>query len=204
MSAERSSESGFSLLETLIAIAILASVMTALGPALNVTARTASRIHQEAQFQEDVRAAGRVFSDIVSQTLWLDKDDAAPPVAGDAAGMEVMTLDAASKSPVTLSLAIEREEKQRLTARFGGSDRLTGDRHVVLDNLSDARFQYMSVNGGRARWRDRWRETSPPALIRFAGVLHYGGQERAFAVEASPGGAAPLHCAFDPVSRQCR
>jgi len=204
MTVSDSSKNGFSLLETLIAITILAGLVMVLGPVLNVTARTASRVHQEAQFQEDIRVLSRVFNDIVSQALWLDKSDAAPPVLGNAMDMEITTLGADVNSPVMLSLAIEHEKKQRLTVRFAQSDMLTGERHDVLDNLSGARFQYLEVNDGAARWRDRWREASPPALIRFSGVLHSGDRERSFAVEASPGGVAPLHCAFDPISRECR
>lgn len=204
MSGSRSSQAGFSLLEILIAVAILAGLMAVLGPTLSIAARTASRIHQDAQYEENARAAGRFLNDVISQTVWLDKNSADAPVTGDARRVEIRTLDGDVKTPVMVDLAIEPGAPQTLTARFSGSGAIENERYVILSNISNARFQYMTRDANRTQWRDRWRESSAPALIRLTGTLRYGDEERAFSFEVSPGSRAPLHCAFDPISRQCR
>lgn len=208
MSGAGARQRGFSLPEILVAVAILAGLMAALGPMLGAAARVASRLHLEAQYEEDARIARRFLQDVFSQSVWLDKDSSEAPITGDARQLQVTTLDPLTKSPMRVSLTIDRDETQRLMARFTANSKDgppdTDERYVLLSNLSNARFAYMTRQGDGRRWRDRWDDPAPPALIRFSGALQYGSQTRDFAFEASPDGAAPLHCAFDRVSRQCR
>lgn len=204
MNVIASQQRGFSLVEVLVAIAILAGLMTALAPTLNITARTASRIHENAQFEEDTRTTGRFLRDVISQTIWLNKEGDEAPIAGEARRLQITTLDPEAKSPMTISLTIEQGQPQTLTAQFAKSDAIDDERYIILSNMSNARFQYLKLNEGNAQWRNRWHDSAPPALIRFTGNIRYGDEERAFVFEVPPKSAAPLHCAFDPVSRQCR
>lgn len=191
-------QAGFSLLEVLIAIAILAGVAMALGPAISAAARASSRIHQGAAIEEDLRSARQFFSDIIAQQLVLDS--AATAITSEGFDLKLTTLDPGDMSPVAVKLTITRETPSRLVATFGDTDSTNAQTYTLLSNISDARFEFLKG----AQWRGAWNEKTPPTLIRLTGVLGGARDDHAFIFEAAPQGSAPLHCQFDPVSRRCR
>ncbi len=200
MTLVRKPQAGFSLLEVLIAIAILAGIAMAMGPAISAAARASSRIHQSAASEEDLRSARQFFNDIIVQQVFLGGAYPEDVVAGDAFSMTLITLDPGDMSPVAVQLTITRETPATLVASFGNTDSENTETYTLLSNISDARFEFMKDNN----WRNVWRDAKPPALIRLTGILNGKGENRAFIFEAAPQGAAPLHCQFDPVSRRCR
>lgn len=202
-------QNGFSLLEVLMAVAILAGLAMAFGPMLSAASHASARIHHEAAAAEDARVAKRVLHDILTQTIQVDLGDGRPSVFGDARRLTVTTLDAETMTPVSIELTISQGETRQLIARVSplnaeGPGFEEKQSFVIMRDLAQARFQYLATENSPPRWRSRWRDEAPPALIRLSGANAVGAHEHAFLFEAAPKGVAPLVCAFDPVSRQCR
>ena len=197
--AERT-QTGFSLLEVLIAIAILAGVAMVLGPAISAAARASSRIHQGAAIEEDLRTARQFFNDIIQQEIILDGKSTGTVLTGEASSLTLTTLDPGNMSPVNVKLTLTNDAPGALVAKFTTAGNDEAQNYTLLSNVIGARFEFLE----NAQWREAWHDATPPALIRLTGMVALGKENRAFVFEAAPRGAAPLHCQFDPVSRRCR
>ena len=190
-------QDGFSLLEVLIAIAILAGVAMALGPAISAAARASARIHQQAAVEEDLRTARQFFRDMITQQLLVTP--AASAISGNRSTLSLTVLDPGDMAPAELKLTITNEAPARLIASFGDGETDNAVDYTLLANIKDAQFQFLA----NAQWRDSWSDTALPSLIRLR-FIHSDASADPISIEAAPHGQAPLICQFDPVSRRCR
>ena len=205
MSRRVHEQSGFTLLEALIAIALLAGIAMALLPALNAASKASTRIRQSAAFGEDIKTTNDFFRDIIEGALWIDGSPDTAAIAGGSKAVTITTIDATTMAPVIVKLTITPGPAAELTAQFAFSDdQETNKTHVLLSNLEGASFEYLSPDAVNGRWTSEWDEKQPPKLIRLKGAFQKNNEQQSFLFEASPIGSAPLHCQFDSVSRRCR
>ena len=193
---------GFSLLEALIAIAVLAGLAMTFAPSISAASLAAARIHHDAAFEEDLRAIRGFLRENISQTVRLSAAGGKTLITGSPEHLSLTVIDSHTMELMDIHIAIDRA--QSLTAHLVRHGAEAGRTYVLLPEVYDARFRYRANTDSAPGWRASWREEEPPALIRLSGALRYGNGEKRFAIETAPLGAAPLNCAFDPVSRQCR
>lgn len=194
---------GTTLLEALIAVALLAALSAALAPAVHAALRTSSAVVAKAEQRESARIAEDALARILSNAIVMD--NAAPDLRlkGDASSLDVVSLAGGSVAR-RFSLTIDR-------------GRLTGEIRPLLDHddgrqvteILPAQAKSFSYYGRRTpdaplAWSDRWDGALAPLLIRFEleNTTMAGISGRRFEFAVTSGG--PLHCQFDPVSRRCR
>lgn len=207
MSRTNKNARGFSVLEVLIAIAILAGIAMALAPAVGAAARASARIHEGAAARETLRTAGAFFRETVQQAISIGTDAPEYYFVGDATALQFPTVDAERADPVLIRFEIDGGSPQKLvvSGAWLGEEAGKPQTHVALDGIASGAFAFY---GGEekepASWRGEWNGALAPRLIRFSGVLKTARGDRPFSFEAAPASEALLNCRFDPVSRVCR
>lgn len=202
MNAQSESQRGLSVLEVLIAIAILAGMAMALAPAVSASSRAASRIHESAATREALRTAGAFFRETVEQGIAIGTEAEEYWFVGDERSLTFPSVDSASADPVLIRLEVKAST---LTASGPWLGELN-EAQPILDRLSTATFDYYGdqQDGSAPSWQPSWNAPNAPKLIRISGVLKGAREDRPFLFEAAPGSETFLNCRFDPVSRVCR
>lgn len=192
---------GATLLEALIAIALLAAVAAALAPALYGTAKTSARAQDWARKAEDSRVAHDLLSEAFRALIVYSEASEPRALAGDARTMTLTILPSADGAPKTVTLQVRKEvlsyaEQEDLTLP---RPRLPhkADADLPIPGLSG--FAYFGAEDREAApsWTTRWSAPKPPLLVRLE-------RKGAPPVDFEIGARGPLDCAFDPVSRTCR
>jgi len=200
MNGSHTSQRGFTLLEVLIAISLLAGIMMALGPAISAAAKAASRIHKSASLHETSRTLQMFFRDTVEQNIYLLDSSEMSSIQGNSTELFITTYDPdASKSQiVTLKITLPV-----LFAELSITPEADLQKIEVLDNLVNAKFEFLDSNNGAIIWKTEWDDKEPPKLVRFSGAINKQGVISEFSFEAAPTATSPFECQFDAVSRQC-
>jgi hypothetical protein len=202
MTARRQSQRGVTLLEALIAVALLAGIATLLAPAVYGALRASSAVIVIADANEQRRIVDDALTAIVSNAVVMSAADADTLMRGDDRSFETISL-AGSGVARRFVLSIEGGRLLgEITPLVGGDDETE---RVEIASEGALRFSYY----GRATedappvWSGRWRSDRPPSIIRFE--MSAGKSDEAnFIFDIGVAGSGPLHCEFDPVSRRCR
>ena len=202
MTGAKQRQRGVSLLEALIAVALLAGLASMLAPAVHSALKLSAGTLQQAEYRESSRIVHDALSQIVSNALLIDPGNEGLRMRGDASQLQIVSL-AGSSTARRFSLLIE-------------NGRLTGDIDTLLERdeanetteiLSEGALGFSYY--GRATpdaplgWTNRWSGAHPPALVRLQ-VRENNKPGVATSIEIPVTARGPLHCAFDPVSRRCR
>lgn len=199
--AHRTRQKGVTLLEALIAVALLAMLASMLAPALRSAIRASTGVVNEARLQEERRIAKDALTQILSNAVILESNDARL-FKGDNQSFRVASLAGG---------AIIRDFSFEVS---GG--RLIGEIRPLLDrnNAGDVveilqtgavgfSFYGRVSDDAPLAWSPRWDAPRPPLLVRFD-YRSEDPERTIHSLEFGVHAREPLHCAFDTVSRRCR
>lgn len=199
--ARRQKQRGVTLLEALIAVALLAMLSALLAPALSQGLRASRIVLEDASTKETGRVLENSFRQILSNAILMEsKTELA--LKGDAQSLQLASLAGGSIARhFTLEII-----NGRLTGDIApllGDE--TPDQSVEILQRGAVAFSYYGrVNDDAPlAWSSRWNAARPPLLVRIEARLDPDSQMTRgfeFPIQARE----LLHCAFDPVSRQCR
>jgi type II secretory pathway component PulJ len=196
----RRSEGGYTLMEALIASAILAGLAAVLAPAIHASVRAASRIARYGESAEEIRIADGVLSELFSAAVDPGISGARGAFSGDAENLSFFVLLDNQSGPQTVALRIDDGRLSYAPPPSAGS-KTESDEIVLLDDAMAFRYYGASNARESAEWRPDWTSSSPPLLVAIerGGA---GGSPPALTFRVSS--TAPIHCLFDQVSRKCR
>lgn len=194
----RAKERGHTLVEVLIAVTLLAAIAAALAPATFAAIRASGRIAANAAALEEMRVGRRALEEILASMIIPDADDV--PLQGTPDRLQASVLTSLTRGPEPAELKIRSGALIYVSLSNAAAP---AQDVVLLRNVASLRYYGRADNDAAPQWTDRWDEREPPSLIAVAFRDGEDGDARQpldFALSAS----APLQCAFDQVSRQCR
>jgi general secretion pathway protein J len=195
-------QKGVSLLEALIAVALLAGLAVLLTPALVGAMRASNSVLERAANREDNRIVEDALVQILDNSVVMDASDPDLRIGGDESLLRVISLAGAN-------------EARRFTLRIENGA-LTGAIAPLIDDGAPAQttqilgagaleFSYYGRQAEDAplNWSRKWDSASPPQIIRLeTAAKEEGGGNIIHEIHIAA--RSPLHCAFDTVSRRCR
>jgi len=198
---ESRNQSGFTLTEALIAVAILASMAVAMLPALRGAmmshARTVAVIHE----REAHVAVDEVLRDILLHAHSLPRADGQAGFSGTANSLQIVTQPPGFEGPLFANLTLENGN---LVINFSSIvGRYSFMRPVVLaEDLNETRLFYFGESENRTglEWRDNWDFSHPPRLVALDMSLDDGQIRR---LEMRVGGNGSFDCSFDSGLGRC-
>lgn len=189
---------GVTLIEALIAVALLAALVVTLSPAIASAVRVSTRLGAAATAAEDERSADDLLRGVFGSVVQFETD--APPyaLAGDGCQIILTILRAGEDVPETARLAIARDAVDVVLTPITAGRASAAGASARLRWAEALRFEYYGTASSDAppTWRSEWKAQTAPQLVRVVG--------RRGRAEFEVGGQIPIACAFDPISRRCR
>jgi general secretion pathway protein J len=203
----RMAATGFTLVEVMVALALMSVIMLALGAAMRTMAQSEQRIDQRLQRADEMRVATGFLSTVLGRVS-ARKMAGTPPAGatpfefagGTDAAMWVGVMPAryGAGGRYFFRLAAEGAGAQRaLVIRFapwrpgaGFPEWSAAESRVLVPSLGGLRFAYAEPEGGGS-WLPEWRDTERlPTRLRLS-LQTAGGDwpELVFALRAPPAGA---------------
>lgn len=202
----RAQQAGYSLIEALIAVAILAAIAGALAPITHAAIRAAARISAGAEAAEEARVGQSALLELFASMIVPGGVENGEAFIGTRHSMKLFVLIDQEAGPSPIELRINKG------SLYYAPPPIAGDRHaqhdivgavLLAEDVDSFRYFGPSPETGEDEWRSDWREDAPPSLVEIAYIKKRDDENRAAQSFALPS-RAPLHCAFDQVSRQCR
>jgi general secretion pathway protein J len=211
-------ESGFTLVETLIAITIFSLLSLLVVSALQFGLKAWSRSNDISQRLDEVSHAENFLRQLIANANphfvpqpggrgYVDFEGgptslrfiAEPPASLDRAGPLIVTLQVAQQNGRTDLIISARPE----LAKDEGSQVLT--RRALLENVPETAFSYFGSksSGENAQWHQEWmRQTRPPDLVRI--TFTAAEADRSPTIIVRPRIDVDVSCTFDTLTRGCR
>ena len=216
MSKARKQAGGFTLIEVLVCLALMAMIATILITSLQIGGHTWQRVTRTSNSSDDIAQAQRFLRQRLGSLYPYER------TAGGVSQPALLVSDGASvefsaPSPDSMRLGMRRYriavDSQALTvhsrldgggAAFGLS--LDGDAEPLLASVAGMVVQFLiKPEAGPPRWVDRWIDSSHlPLLIRIDVSFADKDSRRWPPLFVEPRVNTPATCAFDVVSRRCR
>jgi prepilin-type N-terminal cleavage/methylation domain-containing protein len=209
---------GFTLIEILVALALMAMIATILITSLQIGGHTWQRVMRAASSTEDIEQA-QEFLRIRLSSLYPD-DRAAPDITGPrflvSNGESLEFSGAAPESSADGSLryqiAVSREsgalEVRSRVDRIDNSDSsaFTFAAERLVSHVASMSVQFwLKPDETPGRWVDRWNDARQiPRLIRIDVAFGPEDNRRWPSLYVEPRIDTPANCVFDVVSRRCR
>ena len=195
----RHSQTGLTLTEMLISIAILAMVMTAITPLLKSANESARRIEATAKTSEAYRSNYAILSTLFSNIIHFEKLEGLEQKIKGSSREFTFTSLGANTLPAEVKLSVNTD-KNALTVSIKESE--TEYQFSMFENFEKLQLSYYGTTSLREedKWQQTWESRKPPKLLRFSA----SSQENIMSFDFSLGGQSPLVCEHDPVSRICR
>lgn len=201
---EARSQAGYSLVEALIAVAILAGIAGALAPVTYTAIRAAGRINSLADDAETRRVGANALSGVFGAFINTGSNDEAAAFTGEPNKIDLNILADQERGPQMVQLRIV-DKRLLLTPPIDAAEKQNGAKRaevVIADNALSFRYFGAIASDAEPSWHARWKEKAPPLLIELS--FRNDGDVSAKSQSFVLANRAPLHCAFDQVSRQCR
>jgi type II secretory pathway pseudopilin PulG len=192
----RSSESGHTLLEALIATAIVASIAAVLAPALYASVRAAARQSEVRQAGDEIRAARSALDEIFAAILTTDARVEDGRFFAKENEVEATILLSLAGAPQRIRLRIDHGELSLVPLDHGGAIEAAS----IMSGAKRFRFYGRTDPQSGQAWRSSWDAPTPPELVGLE-----LSEESKFKMLTFPvRNRAPLVCEFDQVTRRCR
>jgi len=197
---------GFTLLELLVAVAVLGLLSLSIARGLSLGSGAWSRAHTRTSQAERLRDATRLLRQLVAGAIPAfansAPDDRTIAFAGTQDELHFITrLPPAAGTPATVAARLFVEDSNLILAwrldlpRSDGPGLLPEDRRIIAQNIAALKFAYA---GASAPWQDQWLgQTALPSLISIAiaGWPPLVAETRATATSA---------CLYDASDIECR
>lgn len=193
-------QQGYSLIEVLIATAILASVAAVTAPAIHAAVKASVKISVYSENAENARVA----QDALARLFAAGVTPGAPGTPGSFSGsgrkMSFAALFDLGTGPQTIVLSI-RDSALIYKPPADGDAATPSGEILLLEKVRGFRYFGPDRTGRRSQWRREWISPTPPKLIEIDRTETDGAfRSLTFPFNAS----TPIHCVFDQVSRKCR
>lgn len=207
-------QSGYSLVELLVVLALLGLIAIAINGGVRFGARVWERTESEVEGGELARGGQALLRDVLSRIYPHEPDPNAPSepaaftgekdrmefraVASSAfggAGLARMSL-AATRDRNTMSLSITHAPERGPAAEENG---------VLLSGARDISFAYARIADGAIVWNESWAgQPGVPVLIRVRVLFAPGAPGKWPDLIVRPRIDKDAACIYDPVSFGCR
>jgi general secretion pathway protein J len=207
---------GFTLIEILVALALMGMIAIILITSLQIGGHTWQRVMRGASSTEDVAQAQEILRLRLSS---LYPDDGVAGESGHPAFLmsNGTSLEFAGAAPTATADGIWRYQIS-LSAMSGALEiRSWPDKNGRLDHLRDSKPEallprvasmavqfFLKPETGPGRWVDRWDSRRIPQLIRIDVAFAPNDKRRWPPLYIEPRVDTPANCVFDVVSRRCR
>jgi general secretion pathway protein J len=207
---------GFTLIEMLVALALMGMIAVILITSLQLGGHTWQRVMRAAESTEDIaqaqeilrlrlstlypgdRAAGDISQPafLISNGTSLEFSGAAPDATAD--GILRYKIDVSGSSG---ALEIRTWSDQPAHLDNGSHSRA----ETLLPRVAALAIQFwLKSETTPGRWVDRWESNKPPQLIRIDVAFTSNDKRRWPPLYIEPRVDTPADCVFDVVSRRCR
>ncbi|NOX95414.1 MAG: hypothetical protein GXP04_10090 [Alphaproteobacteria bacterium] len=193
---------GYSLVEALIATALLAGLASALAPAVFGSIRISSAILQDGKTREAIRSVDGALTQIFSNSILLAAGEPKLRFEGAPDALRVVSFAGNPTAARVFKLTIENGALLGTIQKLDKDDDEQLSTNLFPANVSGFSYYGRATERAPIGWRKDWKGKRPPQLVRVEIKSEDGG--RPVILEYALSGGAPLHCAFDPVSRKCR
>lgn len=188
-----SAEDGFTLVEVLLAGAVLAMVAALLLPVVRIASQVETRTREQAELREGHARLER----LMRETFW--QAQAAPDslnpqrLTGAPGSVSFLTRPAGQAGLYQASLEIEGEGVLVTLAQWPDGPRFQSQFGLQADDL---RFYFYgrAEDGSAPAWSEDWTHPWMPRLVVLDMTRHDGQVRR---IEALVGGRAPVDCEYD-------
>lgn len=192
---------GFSLLEALVAVAVLAAIAALILPVIRNATAAEARVVSAADAWTQHAAAETAFRDLLMQAQSAPEEASGYALRGEGSYLTFLTRPAGDDALYLATFSIERG---RLELSLGPIPDNSGPMHAVVlaEGLTEMRFFYFGErsDGRGLAWSDDWTETYPPRLVVLDMSRNDGHLRR---IEALVGGQAPYDCDYDSGNGIC-
>jgi general secretion pathway protein J len=198
-------DAGFTLVELLVSMTLLAFLTLALGGALHFGARAWER--SEARAPDDIRLVQQFLRHALEQAYPVYENGARPHVvfAGSERRLAFIAPFPATatigRDALTLALNSDGDRVQLVVSSAGGV------REALLHNLAGASFAYFGPDrsNGPSSWHGEWANRQMlPAAIRVRVRFPHGDARRWPDLIVAPPIAVDSACEYDDATRACR
>lgn len=214
-------ERGYTLLELLVAIAIMAMASVPLAQSLSTGIRAWTQFHDVAAYQEKTLLVRERLAEWIRNAYIANpvraSDIPQQPFVGEPDNIRFIAPVAPdSRSDVLLRVHLYLTEEGQLTADvrqdqpqdIGADEQMTSI--VLLEAINDVQFDYFLKQGGTGNWQNSWIADSLPPQSLYAAPFavkvrlisdHPGFRWPDLIVPVHTAGWS--HCAFDSDSAKC-
>ena len=216
----RSAATGMTLIEVLVALALLAMLSVGLTTAFRVGQHAYERITKMDRSYSDVVVAQRFLRNAFESAYPFEPTSAsAQPTRGIDGAADRLSLTAwmglgnasAGHRRYVFSLARRGNGRTDLVAtsnvdRNGGDadEASTVPPETVIAGIAGVEWSYYDPAMGAAGWRSSWSERKPPALVRLRVAFPIGDSREWPDLVVAPRVTDDANCQFDVVAQACR
>jgi prepilin-type N-terminal cleavage/methylation domain-containing protein len=188
-------EAGFTLMESLIAVVILAGIAAVLVPAIRTAVRIEARSSALVGGLESQAATEDLLREFLLRAYRPAVAAGNRAMVGERSSMRFLSLASGTQTVQPVSLLLEAGALElRLPAASGEPAAIAS--LMLAEDVTQARFRYFGEtdDGQGLAWQSRWETDSPPRLVALELLSRDGSLRR---IEALVGGRGAFDCRFD-------
>jgi general secretion pathway protein J len=205
---------GFTLIEILVALALMGLIGVILITSLQIGGHTWQRVMRGASSTEDIAQAQESLRQRLSSLYPDDRADLGRPgfLSSNGASLEFSGAapDSTADGVVRYQIAVSAEsgalEVRSWPDKGGYLESLSNSKpEALLSHVASMSVQFwLAADQIRGRWVDRWDSRQVPRLIRIDVAFGADDKRRWPPLYIEPRVDTPASCVFDVVSRRCR
>ena len=202
---KRHKQYGFTLIEAMVSIGVLAGVVAVATGSLQLSLRSASVISRESQSHETLAAAIEVVRSRLQSNVFIGSLGRRGVLRGDGQSLSFMHYDLAKEDVALIEFDISSNANtSELSASLWAAPdfKKPYSLAVLFHQSEPMSFEYFgSANEGAVpTWHPNWASREPPERVAIVITM----RARALRFEMTPGARSLAQCAFDAVARRCR